>query len=161
MSVNQMFVNFALASLVFLAAVVGLQAIPEPSWATLSDFSAAWDEESKMVDIRLVVDKRRQCQATPIAKFLTPLEGNDVMALRIPVNGHLSSKINRLPVGKSEVLDRAQPRSEVAPGRYKLSLIANCELAPAPDELVEPQGIPASPQWLASNEVTIPVEVRP
>jgi hypothetical protein len=154
-----MILNLAFVTVVGAAAFIGLQSIPEPKWATLSELHAEWQPDTRTVSLSLMVNKRMTCQATPIAKFLTPLSGNDVLSQRIPVNGKISQKLQALPLGRASVFDVAKPRAEVTPGEYLLSLTASCELPPAPSGLADEARIPPSPQLLASNELTIRVVV--
>jgi hypothetical protein len=155
----RLIVDLAFVFVIGLATFLGLRALPEPQWATLSDLHAGWNQDTETISLHLVGDKRRTCQATPIAKFLTPMSGEDLLSRRIPVNGNLAKKLQALPVGRFSVFDTAKPRTTVTPGEYVLSLTVSCELSPEPSAVSRAANIPSSPQLLASNELTIRVVV--
>jgi hypothetical protein len=114
-----------------LVATIFAPLVPEERWAVIDEdkLHAVWDPDTQTVLISLDIQKRQECHRVIVDKILRRIRDNEVDTKLIPLEGLLSDKIQRVPVGGSAtIFDQAKPRMPVQPGHYLMVLSAFCEL---------------------------------
>lgn len=135
--------------LLFLAMLVGWLFYPrdEPQWAVLDQLHAEWDPATQSLRLSVNIEKRSECVRVLIQKDMSPEVDGGILPTQIPLNGHLPQKLQALPLGQHTVFDIAKPRIKVRPGRYALTVRAQCEKLPSeePNEQVSAPPVPGIP----------------
>jgi hypothetical protein len=126
------------------------------TWASISEYHAAWKADTKQVWQSMLFQRNEDCLDTPIVLKEMRLvnSSNEVVGAPIAINGHINQQMATVSKGNSaHLFDLANPRRQLTPpGKYLISLVAMCEQVGVGDKPIVLRSFPVSASITVTNE---------